>query len=151
MKVLLTQDKWATLEPADAWVLNGNKWVADKRKGRYYAVRNRNGKREYMHRLVAGAKPGELVDHIDGDSLNNRRENLRLCTRRENTLNARGKNSESGYKGVARVKHLNKWSARIMVHGKNLYLGVFVDAKEAALAYDAAAKKHFGEFARTNF
>ncbi len=105
-----------------------------------------------MHRVVAGAKPGETVDHINGDCLDNRRANLRICSHQQNMWNRR--NSESGtskFKGVSWDKSNRKWRSHIRKNNKTIFLGRFLDEVEAARAYDAAAIEHFGEFARLNF
>lgn len=105
----------------------------------------------YMHRQIKGLTKGDKreVDHRDTNGLNNQDRNLRMSTRLTNSHNGRThRDNTSGYKGVE--KHRNKWSARIMVAGKKIYLGTFNTAKEASLVYDAAARKHFGRFARPN-
>ena len=104
-----------------------------------------------MHREILGLKPEDPdVDHWDGDGLNNRRGNLRPCTKAQNCCN-RGvsKNNLSGYKGVRRSG--TKWTARIRFKRKLKYLGIFPTAHDAASAYDDAAIELFGEFAWTNF
>lgn len=111
-----------------------------------------------MHRLLSGLKPGDkrVVDHKDGNGLNNTRSNLRIATVAENSKNRRPrKSSKSPYKGVkfAKVKWgvLKKpWQAQIYTNGKNKHLGYFATAEEAAEAYNAAARKYFGEFAYLN-
>src|SRR5690242_17796567 len=103
-----------------------------------------------MHRVIMNASADIHVDRINGDGLDNRRENLRLCTRDENMMNRRkNSNNSSGYKGVDRNK--GKWRAYIQVDKKWIHLGYFSTAEQAAHAYDNAAKKYFGEFANTNF
>jgi hypothetical protein len=97
--------------------------------------------------------PHLLVDHRNNNSLDNRRANLRLATHAENCYNRpkiRTKTS-SRYIGVYFEKSTGKWTAKIRVNGKRLWLGRFNSELEAALAYDAAARKYHGEFARTNF
>lgn len=138
-----------------------------KKNGRWtgsLCVRNRGYRRIifknvwiYVHRLVwawhYGAIPSDKqVDHIDRDRLNNRIENLRLVTRRENMRNAGLQtNSTSGYKGVHFRKARQKWVARIMYDGKNSrYLGSYSSPADAARAYDAAAIRWHGDYAVTN-
>jgi hypothetical protein len=99
-----------------------------------------------LHRLIMGAKRGELVDHINGDTLDNRRSNLRFATKAENSRNARIKGGSSRFKGVS----FNGWAAHIRVDGKLKHLGRFATEEEAARAYNEAAIRHFGEFARLN-
>lgn len=96
--------------------------------------------------------PGEEVDHIDGNKLNNTRGNLRIASNAENKMNRdKQSNNTSGYKGVSFHKKYKKWRAIIGIQGKSIHLGYFSDAVEAAKAYDDSARKYHGEFARTNF
>lgn len=106
----------------------------------------------YMHRVIVFAPKDKVVDHIDGDTLNNSKSNLRICTVRENSGNRKiSKNNACGYKGVHFNKMSKKWQATLQVKSKKVYLGVYDTPEMAAQAYDEAAKKEFGEFARTNF
>lgn len=129
----------------------GDKWTASRCGNHIYAVRTIGGRREYMHRLIAGAKRGEFVDHIDGDTLNNMRANLRVCSHQQNAFNSSKRSSLSGFKGVARHYDHVRWVARLTLSGKNLYLGTFASPEDAARAYDAAARRYYGDFARLNF
>jgi len=105
-----------------------------------------------MHRVILDAPMNMLVDHINGNGLDNRRENLRICTNTENLRN-RGKDRDntSGYKGVVIKKGEKKFRAQIRVNQKTIHLGSFSTPEEAARAYDDAAREYFGEFAWTNF
>lgn len=108
-------------------------------------------KRVYLHRWLLNAQPGQIVDHIDRDPLNNCRSNLRLATRSQNQANRRrNTTSRSGFKGVSWHKGRGKWVARIQVQGQRLHLGYFDTSLEAAYMYDAYAQTYFGEYARTN-
>ncbi len=115
-----------------------------------YAVRTgRGGGLIFLHRFLKGIPPRDkrVVDHIDGDGLNNRRSNLRFATNAENSRNQRIRsNNTSGFKGV-RMKD-GKFLAQITVAGKYKNLGRFATAEAAHAAYLDAAKKGFGEFAR---
>lgn len=105
-----------------------------------------------LHRLIVGARTGQCVDHINGDTLDNRRSNLRLCTTTENNRNVRHYGLSSQFKGVQRLANcIDRWRAHIQVDGRLIHLGCFPSAAEAARAYDEAALKYFGEFARLNF
>lgn len=158
MKLLsLTRGKFATVDDADFEFLSKWKWRAlDTQRVRvsesFYAIRGgRNS--VYMHREIAkriGFDESKQVDHMDGDGLNNKRSNLRACTNGENMRNARKTaNRSSQYKGVHWNKHAKKWQARIHVL-KTTHLGYFDDEETAAKAYDEAARKHYGSFARLN-
>ena len=114
--------------------------------------RNYNRSIVGMHRVIMNAPKGMLVDHIDGNGLNNRRSNLRLCTNKENARNARpSKGGSSRYKGVCWHKAKKKYDARIEVDGKRYCLGYFADEIEAAVTYDIKAMQLFGDFAYFNF
>lgn len=105
-----------------------------------------------MHRQIFGAREGQLIDHRDGDRLNNQIANLRLCSRAENLMNQQPlRGTTSRFKGVYWLKANGKWRAKIKANGKCICLGLFTDEIEAAKAYDRAAILHFGDFARPNF
>jgi hypothetical protein len=102
-----------------------------------------------MHRVVMGEIPlGYEVDHINGNKVDNRKSNLRICTKMQNYRN-RGKTkaNTSGFKGVSWHKRIKKWVVQIHIDGKNKSLGYFIDPYEGYLAYCEAAIKHHGEFA----
>lgn len=105
----------------------------------------------YLHRYIIGAPKGAIVDHIDGDTMNNTRANLRIATHQQNMANSRRRRHNSGYKGVQLRCDGKKWVARIQVDRKGHHLGSFPTPEAAARAYDEAAILHFGEFARLNF
>lgn len=160
MKIELTKGYVAIVDDVDYEYLMQWKWYASESRsgGRVYARRMiyKGGRKAiHMHREVLSRSlgrvllPDENVDHIEGIGLDNQRHNLRLATRRENTRN-QGLNiaNTSGFKGV--YLDQGKWRAQIYKDGKAVYLGVFSDLKEAAVAYDDAAKKLHGEFAKTN-
>ena len=152
MIVELTKGLKTTIDDRDVWILEGNKWVASGNtdKERFYAVRGKGKTRVSLHRVLLDAPKGMQVDHIDGDTLNNRRNNLRLCTSQQNTFNSKKKTSASKYKGVWYNKRLKKWTSRLMINGKNLYFGLFDTEEGAGIAYNEGAREHFGEFARLN-
>jgi hypothetical protein len=104
-----------------------------------------------MHRDVMGTDKS-LIDHIDGNPLNNTKENLRIANYQLNARNAKSKSGTvSKFKGVTYVKESNKWRVRICINGRNKQIGYFRDEIEAAKAYDDKAFELFGEFARLNF
>jgi hypothetical protein len=117
----------------------------------YHMIRG-FGKEVALHRLLLGAAPGEICDHINGDTLDNRLRNLRICTNAENLRNTQRRAPHgSKFKGVTRIKGTDKWRAQIMKDGKKFNLGCFLSEEFAAKVYDAAARELFGEFARCNF
>lgn len=152
----LTQGLYAKVDadaPEEIW---GVKWYASERKsGKCYACAyaGRGAKHRYLHCAVMGGPPsGMEIDHINGDSLDNRRENLRFCTRAQNQCNLRKRSSatSSKHKGVSKDRRRGKWEAQIRLGGKKKHLGYFEQEIDAARAYNAAARELFGEFARLN-
>jgi hypothetical protein len=112
-------------------------------RGRFHGI--------LMHRQLMLPDPGQDVDHINGDKLDNRKANLRPCTRRENVQNQRKFHGTSQYKGVYWDRRNSKWTAKLTTGGRQFYLGLFSDEIEAARAYDAKAREMYGEFSRVNF
>lgn len=107
-------------------------------------------KRIFLHRFILKAKDGQIIDHKNGNVLDNRRENLRFCTRSENRRNAKSSGGKSKFKGVTYDLKKKLFRARICVNRKRKGLGRFKNELDAARAYDRAAKKFHLEFARTN-
>lgn len=112
-----------------------------------YVMGFKNGKNVRLHRLVMGAKPGEVVDHINHNLLDNRSSNLRICTTSENMRNIK----KDKLKGVSFYKRDSRWSAYITFNYKKIHLGYFETAEQAAKRYDEKAKELYGEFACLNF
>jgi hypothetical protein len=107
-----------------------------------------------LHRIILERKLGralqsnEHCDHCNGVPLDNRRDNLRVCTHTQNMQNKKSSNKSVGLKGVSKIR--NRYQARIRVNGKQINLGVYASAEEAHHAYSKAAVKYHGEFARTD-
>lgn len=156
LEVVLSKGQNALISPEDADRVQPFKWYLNASG---YAARRIGYKQKsmvYMHRLIMDAPAGYEVDHINGNKLDNRRENLRLVTRQQNMHNRparRKENRTSIYKGV--YKHVDgnyvRWAAQILVEKKKRHLGLFNTEVEAACAYDRAASDFQGEYARLNF
>lgn len=146
----LTQGKFAIVDANDFDSLSKTKWFTLSSKNNvFYAV---TGKRcKVMHRIIMNAPDGIFIDHINHDGLDNRKINLRFCTRSQNTMNQRKpRNTSSRFKGVSFHKTTGKWRASIKVGEKSKWLGLFGNEEGAAIAYNEAAIKYFGEFALLN-
>jgi hypothetical protein len=128
------------------------KWFAMKTGRDYiYAIRSKGKGTVCMHRFIMNTPKDMQTDHINGDTLDNRRSNLRICTKGENLQNQRvRRDNKSGYKGVVFLKSANMYRAQIKKNGKVFYFGQFKEPREAAVAYNDAAKKLHGEFAYLN-
>ena len=150
-KIPLTQGKFTIVDDGDFEYLKNFKWSFAKG----YAVRNNkikgNFRHLFMHRIILKPSPKMFTDHINHNKLDNRRCNLRECTMSQNLMNQKVSSvSTSGYKGVHFLKDRQKWQVEIMVFYKKIYLGQFDNKLDAALAYNKAALKYFGEFACLN-
>jgi hypothetical protein len=151
--VPLTQGQFACIDIEDVPRVEGLSWFSDKdtTTGKFYAKCYLPGNvKVRMHTFIFGKKEGHTVDHINCDlTLHNRKGNLRHATPAEQTWNRKlRKDSKSGYKGVNWHKASRKWCARIMMNGKSISLGYFLDSKEAHNAYIAASRKMHGDFSR---
>jgi hypothetical protein len=105
-----------------------------------------------LHRFIMNATKGTVIDHINGNTLDNRRENLRVCSHSENMKNSKKRsNGKCPYKGVYFNKHVNKWNPQIKVDGKRISLGYYLSAEEARNAYNEASRKYHGEFGRISY
>ena len=147
------------VDDADYEWLSQWKWHANGQLPYVYAMRSLSvgGRRQKpiaMHREILGitAEPRTVyVDHKNHNTLDNRRSNLRQCGNKGNQGNRQHQQGSSGYRGVSLNKQAGTWRARLIVDCKERHLGNFADERDAAVAYDAAAIEHFGEFAKLNF
>lgn len=157
----LTKGKHAIVDDEDFEALSKHRWTASQSsEGKWYTMRavpkslRVGGKRTkiFMHREIMGAESGFDVDHINVNTLDNRRVNLRVCTHAENCRNgSTHRDNPTGFKGVSFDKGRGRFRAMITFNYRPKFLGRFNTAHEAALAYDAAAIEKFGKFARLNF
>src|SRR3972149_4894727 len=148
-RIKLSRNKYTLVDNENFDYLNQWKWCIS---GAGYAQRGlSNHKYISMHRLIMKAKEEKEVDHKNGNTLDNRRRNLRLCTRRQNSFNRpKQSNNKSGFKGVTWHKASKKWRATIGVGRKYIHFGTFTVITEAAKVYRMVAKQLHGEFARSN-
>lgn len=125
--------------------------VGTWRYARGYAVSTMCNERVYMHNIVKAPPFGFRNDHKDRNKLNNQKENLRFATKSQNSVNSKLRSTNTtGYRGLERIAKLHKWRVRIRVNYKFIHVGYFLTRENAALAYNEAAKKYFGEFAQLN-
>ncbi len=156
-EIQLTQGKVALVDDDMFDYLNQWKWQANQKQNkRFYAYRGKkiDGKYTmiYLHRFILNLTDKKiLVDHINMNPLDNRKENLRICTYSQNQMNKIvQKNNISGYKGVHFDKRTNKFFSYLTLNKKRYWLGYFIDPIDAAKAYNKAAIKFHGEFAKLN-
>ncbi len=148
----LTRGKFAIVDAADFELLNRYKWHALKGGRTFYARSQEKGRAIRMHRLITNAPKGLFVDHINHNGMDNRRANLRFCTRAENNRNSLPRRGgTSRYKGVHWCKRRKKFIATITFNRKKRVLGYFDSEIDAAKAYDKRARELFGEFVYLNF
>lgn len=152
--VQLTQGKVSIVDNEDYERISQHKWYARKRaNGDYYAERHlpNYGSVQQLATFILGTPLGVIVDHINGDTLDNRRCNIRKATKLQNMHNQRGhRDSSSHYKGVSWEERRNRWLARICVNYRPIFLGYYDTELDAAKAYNEAARKYHGTFARLN-
>ena len=155
--IILARGEQVKVDDKDYEFLNQWKW---HKSSKGYAVHRFHYPSSYktpisktvlMHRVLTFAKDGIQVDHINGDKLDNRKENLRLCNNSQNHMNKGVQsNSTTGYKGVSFEKSIGRYRAYLNLNGKRYNLKTWETPEEAALAYNEKAKELFGEFACLN-
>jgi hypothetical protein len=162
-QIKLTQGKYALVDEDDFERLNKHKWLCSNVRGKLYAKKAEKARRSEksktgfyanvipMTNIILGLRRGIIIDHINGDSLDNRKQNLRVVTVQQNNMNRRKLvGLTSKYKGVYFDKSRDNYMAHITINGKMKNLGRFLDEKEAARAYDSAAISLFEQFALLN-
>ena len=151
----LSRGLFALVDPADVDLVSRFKWYASiPRHGSHYALTHLPGSNATirMHKLLL--PDASMIDHRNGNTLDNRRDNLRPCNAMQNSRNAKKPSTglTSRFKGVHRCHvHSKPFRATIRLDGKNRHIGLFASEEDAARAYDEAARQHYGEFARLNF
>ncbi|MFH1260359.1 MAG: HNH endonuclease [Candidatus Micrarchaeota archaeon] len=122
------------------------------KRGIEYAKCHKKGRTIFFHRVITNAKKNQVVDHINGNGLDNRKENLRLCTHKENLINRRkvAKNNTTGHTGIYWLPKSKRWAAYIRSNGEFLYQEYFISYKEAVKNYEAVHRKLFGGFSPYN-
>jgi hypothetical protein len=158
-KIPLTKGYFALVDDKDFGWLNKWKWHVSVRPHTRYAVRRTKGQERLtdgtaikMHQQILGIGKSEKTDHINGNGLDNRRSNLRICSSKQNAMNRDAlKTGTSEFKGVHWHKRDKKWYTRIGIDGRRISLGYHDSAIAAAKAYDEKARELFGKYARLNF
>ena len=156
-KIKLTQGQFALIDNEDFERVSKYKWHADYNKTTksYYAkttpyIGHNKSKNIRMHRFIMNVPRVLQVDHINKNTLDNRKSNLRFCTREQNMWNSKSRSGTSKYKGVSFDKQKKKWMARISSNRKIMHIGYYISQKDAAIAYNKKAKKIHGDFAFLN-
>lgn len=156
-EIVTAQGKIVLIDDDDLPIVESKRWQAYGGPECYYAVNisRINGKlvSTYMHRLIIAPPSGMVIDHMNGNGLDNRRSNLRIATHAQNNQNRKMRaGSEVPFKGVCRTgSKKNPYCVRMRIDGKSAYIGSYPTAEEAALTYDRMAIKLHGEFALLNF
>lgn len=153
-EIQLNNGAVALVDEGDYLLVSGYQWYLTPYGYAITGSRRDDGRQTTlpMHRLIMKPTERIVVDHINGDGLDNRRCNLRLASYSQNGQNRRNQqNNKSGFKGVGWSKRNRKWQAYIQINSRQLHLGYFDNPITAALAYDRASAEHHGEFARPNF
>lgn len=145
----LTRGHVTLFSPQDIGVFRVSNWGLLNGSGNTSPYARRTSDQKLAQRIITGASRDKVVDHVSGDTLDNRRGNLRICTHAQNVKNQKRQKNAARFKGIAQTAS-GMWCAFICTDGDRQYLGGFASDIEAAQAYDAAALRLHGEFARTN-
>lgn len=150
-QIKLSRGHFALVDNKDYEHLSQFKWFSQRGGKTFYAARRlgSKGPMVLMHRYIMAAKKGQIIDHKNRKTLDNRRSNLRFCTKSQNAANSLTSHNKFGYKGVFQNK--KNFSACIKINKKTIHLGTYKTIKEAAKAYDNKAKEIFNDFALLNF
>lgn len=137
IKVIIDESDYKRVFP-HKWRINTLGYIGTKIDGKFF----------YLHRFIANTPKGMVTDHINGNRLDNRKSNLRICTTRENVINSKlSVNSQTGFRGVSFRKNRNKFRAYLMVNRKQIFLGSYTKLKDAIKARIIGEKKYFGKYA----
>lgn len=151
-EIPLSRGMVALVDNEDYEWLSQWKWQAKRSPPNHWSAYGRvNGVPTFMHRLLIHVPDGMMVDHINRNSLDNRKENLRVANAQENARNrSRQSNNSSGFTGVYYNKKLNKWQVQIKVNGRHIHLGVYSELSDAVFVRKSKEKELFGEFGNEN-
>lgn len=151
--ITLTQGQTTLVDAADWDAVKDLRWYASRVRTLFYPQAHVSGRKSpvRMHQFIFPATHPLMIDHVNGDGTDNRRRNLRVVTHTQNQQNMRPQRGTSSYKGVCWNSYSGKWQAYINASKRTQYLGRFTDEREAARAYDRAARALFGDHARLNF
>lgn len=145
MKTIISKEDWIKVKGFSWGYGFGKRYVGTNIGGR------KNHKQILLHRFIMNTPRGLHTDHINGDKLDNRRENLRICTPSQNQFNSRkSKAKSSKFKGVSFFKRDRCWRAYIVKNGKQFHLGYFKSEKDAATEYNKKAAEFFGDYFSPN-
>jgi hypothetical protein len=154
MNIILFCGAVVQIDAEDEYLVSGFRWWLNSGRHTKYARAFMSGWRGpmvYMHSLVAGTPKGMVTDHINGDGLDNRRRNLRVCHQAGNVMNSSKKRAHKNYKGVYPDRRNGTFWAQIIIKRKSFGSYGYATEEEAAAAYDELAIIHHGEFAKLNF
>jgi hypothetical protein len=152
-KIKLTKGECALVDDDDFEKINQWKWSLNDDIQKYPVRRQKidgKYKKVWLHRFIMETPNNMECDHINRNTLDNRKSNLRNCTRSENQRNTLYKKNKCGFRGVSFKNKINKWQAEIQLDNKQIYLGVFESPELAAKAYNIAANKYHANFKTLN-